>query len=117
MCLTIKNRRGKPENSIKIAESDITVYKYFRHGVVNVLITPFRKKVVNQPFMEARDFGFRFYDQWEVHEGIHAYRIDYPSYRPPGSRKHECYIPAGTEYILGKNGDIVTKFLIIGEKI
>jgi hypothetical protein len=127
MCLNIDSR-------IKTAKEPITVYKTLYSRNDGSYYSPFwycgyrigEEKSVPQ-------FGFNYWSGFlnfvgryinlqrvEVYEGLHAYRFldeaEVHAYSP-GAVVVECIIPKGARYIVGRNQDIVSTRLIVGDVV
>jgi len=111
---------------VRTSKKNIYVYKGFRRSTTpSRLITPYMGTYIssNGDVMSTDKFTFRcssystyfsrnLYDLRNIENGIHAYtRKRCVNYLCQVMLK--CMIPAGTPYILGAYGDIVTLLLIV----
>jgi len=124
MCLTTKSFRFRFQASwkIKIASRDITVYKRFEREVFleNILVSPLQrmKYVMGNTYgpVPLRPrlcyTGLRYTGRWALYlfEGFHSY-VDRAAALSAACKDEfviECIIPKKSEYVLGRNGDIVS---------
>lgn len=99
----------------KVDKKDKIVYKSFDEGTdyttsVSYLVTPytyFRWPISGHVVVPS--LGIKSsYSYLEVNRGLHAYLTASRAKNEVGSIVKRMIIPAGTQYIVGENGDIVT---------
>ena len=122
MCLTIKGFRTRKEArefQPFIAKKDIKVYK-----VLNVFdCSPYRNFKYEKGYHYSTKFT-KYFSRWvnwviRINSGLHAYRSFTKAeenrsnnYYPSDYKVVTMYIPAGSKYYKGINGDIVSDNLI-----
>ena len=136
MCLEI-SRVHHPDLEPLVAEEDIEVVKYLMkpsvayYSVVYYTTSKQEERVLRTPFLnEPVKFDEndecvmtapelkreQDYDKWIVEEGIHAYigtnAFTFLQFVSDCAPFH-AYIPKGTKYYLGNEGDIVAEKMVI----
>lgn len=113
MCL-IPKKKGDLQEVIEVSDKDILVWKKLYIDQTNgSIITPYRRSTVDGPWLEAYTFSAytHQYSEMIIAQGIHSYtkKVVSKMYLVVPST-----IPAGTPFIRGNSGDIVSLFLLLG---
>ena len=126
MCLTINYfiHFDNLKNKYKpfTAKTDLEVIKILGNFDGCHYYTPFRgKKIVfkdGKYLMKAGGNGAHlgYRKSFLVNQGIHSYyNLSYAFYLNTSDCQFESVIPKGTNYFIGKNGDVVSEKLLIFE--
>lgn len=113
MCLTAK-KKGSLQEVTEVSDKDILVWKQLYFGEGGRPITPHRSFYVEQPWLETNEFSYlgTGAGHLKIYQGIHSYQ------NLPYLLRNDDYIPstipAGTPFIRGEDGDIVSLFLLLG---
>lgn len=100
-----------------IAQKDITVSKQLRKGCISPYFE-LRYKLGKSYFAEFRKApSILTPGAYVIHNGLHSFVSAFHPQIEYGCKTYKAYIPKGSEYYVGQEGDIVSNQLVVVRRL